>query len=861
MAFRVFRNSVWDLAQRLRVFRTVASGSPTTDWYLAKKISAWRGTDAAGFWQTVYPDPPAAIVTPAITGTPIPQFTLSLNNYLIWDYSDYRTPDTVAYQWQRSLSYSTGYSDISGATGLAYLVQDSDIDSYIRCKIVGTNERASVEAFSSPILFPVGNPYYTFNFGDSLGVNANAYIMLDPVNGVFPSGTAFTFFLGRILRYFTGGFKHYRIWYKSDASTFRIYHQMYRDDQSVAPATPANEIEIVFTNGSNVVNIFVVNPAGTQYIDTYTAWQSGGFSIKTHPSASYAAGRKFAVTMNPLTAVSATTEAASTSSPSILTGWIPLSGGIDSTDATVTFTGGGASSSPTSPGVNAAFTKSNMFFPSTPTMTDPVYSSSTTATVTWSGSNANSYYLTATPEGSTNPTYAAFFSGATTSATMTGLSRGVIYNVALSPNSRSDFLGQFGFAATKTYKHGLPPGAVQSLAAGTPSQVANTNSNVTWTFSWSAPADNGGFSVSSYEWAVDLDADGAGGFGNSTSTTSTSASVAITAGLQAHVRVRAVTTVGPGAWTQITLNSAPAAPGTPSSGAINSTTAVSRVSWTASATRGSADVKYSVFRGQNANSVNTPRNNTPTSDLFLDDDVSGSGTSYYYRVRPQGTLATNVTVSGPDSATSGELSVTQPTVNCFPLISGTSTQVLVLFSAQLGSGNTPTFNLFRGQNTNPVTGVGSSLVGGNTNANNNLLGISDPSPALNTTYYYKVRLTNSIRTSNVPLDSAVGGPITTPDGTAPSRPGAPTGSATANRLINLSWTASTADENTQVTYQVFRGQGNTADNPIGTTVNNQYQDSYTTRPTSGAFRYRVTPSTAWGGTGQQSPLSANIPAP
>ena len=861
MSFKVFRNNVWDLAQRLRVFRTVASGSPTTDWYLAKKISAWRGTDASGFWQIVYPDPPARITDrPNVSGTPVPGFTVSLSNYFIWDFSDYRTPDTVTYQWQRSLDNSN-FSDISGATGPSYTVSDSDIGYFLQCRIRATNERTFTDAFSTSTI-KIPNPYFTFQFGTSFGVNANAFITFDSVNGVFPSYSWTDFPAGRLLKYFFGNYRHFRTWYRSDTTTLRLFVELYREDRgSTPPASRDIAYEIVFTAGSNIVDIFVVDPVGTSYIIDYTAWEVESYSLKSHPSASYISGRRFRVTMDALTAVSVSTASASTTSPSVFSGWINTEAFRGSSIGTITFNESSGQSSPILAGVNGTFTKPNMFFPTTPTMTTPVYASATIATVTWSGSNANSYYLTATPEGSTNPTYAAFFSGATTSATMTGLSRGVIYNVALSPNSRSDSLGQFGFAATASHKHGLPPGAVQSLAAGTPSQVANTNSNVTWTFSWSAPADNGGFSISSYEWAVDLDADGAGGFGNSTSTTSTSASVAITAGLQAHVRVRAVTTVGPGAWTQITLNSAPAAPGTPSSGAINSTTAVSRVSWTASATRGSADVKYSVFRGQNANSVNTPRNNTPTSDLFLDDDVSGSGTSYYYRVRPQGTLATNVIVSGPDSATSGELSVTQPTVNCSPLISNTSTQVLVLFSAQIGSGNTPTFNLFRGQNTNPVNGVGSTLTGGSTNASNSLLSISDPSPSLNTTYYYKVRLANSIRPSNAPLDSAVGGPITTPDGTAPSRPGAPTGSATANRLINLSWTASTADENTQVTYQVFRGQGNTADNPIGTTVNNQYQDSYTTRPTSGAFRYRVTPSTAWGGTGQQSPLSANIPAP
>lgn len=848
MSFNVFRNGAWDLAQRLRVFRTTASGSPTTDWYLAKKISAWRGADPGGFWQTVYPDKPFNPVTPITTGTPVPEFTLSLNNYLIWDYSDYRTPDSpVTYQWQRSLTYASGYSDISGATGTTYTVQSADIGYYIRCRVRGTNERDFTDVFSTPPLFPVADPYYTFNFGTSLGVNANAFIMLDTVNDVFPSATQFTLLLGRILRYFTGSFSHYAIWYKSDASTFRIYHQMYRDDQSF-PASPSNEVEIVFTNGSNVVDIYVVNPVTTTYINTYTAWQTGGYSIKTHPSASYAAGRKFRVTMNSLTAVSVTTEAASTTSPSAATGWIQILSGIASTDATVTFTGGGTSSSPISAGVNGAFTKSNMFFPTTPTVGTPALMSDTTALVSWTQGTANGFYVSVNRTSDNAQAYWTYTTS--TSVTITGLTLGTEYTVSVSPISRGapSYDGQFGFAGTKTWTHARPPSAPVLSLSGAPTDVGI---GISWNVTWTAP-NNGGSAITGYEYNVDLDADGTlfnySDTWTSISSTTTTIAVGAFRGMRSKVKVRAINAVGTGPESaELIIPSSPTAPGTPTAGTINSTNANSSISWTASQnTYGGTSLVYSLFRGQTQTSITENRtlaiNGTNTQqNLSLNDNIGGSGTTtYYYRVTPYANYGTPSTqMAGAQSSTSTGLSVTGPSANT-PTVSGSNTSfsISVSWSGSAGSGSSPSYNVYRSQNSANLANLGSGNLRTNSGAITNT-NLSDTGSEGNNPYYYRVDASNNI-------GSGASG-ISTGLTTFPGAPGTPNLSvANANNRVTLGWSAATSNLTGDLSYRVFRSQnGNVWNDVTGNnlvSINNTNRaavDSYPQPSTDATYFYKV----------------------
>ena len=847
------------------MFRTTATGAPTTDWYLARKISAWRGPDPGGFWQTVYPDKPASLILPDTLGTPVPTYELSLNNYFIWDYSGYRAPTTVTYQWQRSLNNVT-YTDISGQTGLTYIVQEAEIGYFIRCRIRGTNARDFTDVFSDPTE-RVPNPNYTFNFGTSFGVNANAFITFDPVNNVFPTYGWLDSIPGRALRYFLGNYRHFRTWYKSDTTTFRLFVELYREDRgSTPPATRDIAYEIVFTAGSNVVDIYVVDPVDTGYIIDYTAWEVNGYLLKQHPSASYLTGRRFRVTMNASTAVSVATASASTTAPSILTGWIQLDNFRGSSIGTITFNESAGTASPILPNVNGAFTKQNMFFPTTPTVADPVYATTTTATVSWSGSNANGYYVTATrtDDSSNTVVYSSFFGSATTSTTLTGLVSGATYTVSVSPISRGapSYDGQFGSAGVKSYSHVTAPSAVQNLTATSPTQATpsagDSGESITYTVSWSAPVT--GAPITRYEYDLDIDAaeTGLGTFDGvyTSNGTSTSLSIGPFSGLQLDIRVRAVNAAGAGPYTEIRLNSSPSVPGTPSAAAVVSTNAQTSINWTASNARGGSDLTYTVYRGQNSTTIASKRNNTPQSLTSFSDNVYGGGVTYYYRVVPQNKLNTDVTAIGLRSAASNVVNVTQPTVNVLPVVSANSVSVLVIFSGNIGSGSTPNYSVFRGQNTNPQTSVGTAT-GGSTNSGNNLLAVTDNGNfSFSTTYYYKVQMTNNINQVEAIAS------VTTPSGAAPGRPGAPSGSANNQfNNVNLSWGASADNGGGTVTYTVYRGQNSAnVTNPVGTSTNTQFQDSYSTNPGSGNWFYRVVPSTPWGGTGQQSNVSAGIPA-
>jgi len=859
MSFNVFRNGAWDLAQRLRVFRTVVNGVTVNDWYLAKKISAWRGADPGGYWQVVYPDPPAGVVTPNTSGTPIPSYSLSASNYFVWDYSDYRTPDTVAYQWQESQDDIT-YTNISGATNTTYTVQDGDIGYYIRLRFTGTNERASTEVFSNKTI-KIPDPYYTFSFGNTLGVNANAQIFMDTTI----SASHLDSVPGRVLKYFLGDFKHFRTWYKSDTTTFRIYHQMYRNDRTTRPASPDLEYEIVFTDGSRVVDIFVANAVLTDYIIDYTAWEVENYELKSHPSASYAVDRRFRVAMDPTTLVSAATALPSTTSPSNAAGWIDINSFADTTTGTITFNSGGTSSSPILAGVNGAFTKSNMFFPTQPTVNAPVYVSTTTATVSWSGSNANGYYIAATRTTGGQVDYWAFLTG--TSTTMTGLSTEVAYTVTVSPISRSTFDGQYGSAGTASYTHVAAPSAVQSLSASSPTQTAvaagSSGGVVTWTISWTAPAT--GAPIIRYEYDLDIDADDSDFFAYDdvwqSNGTSASFSISALSGIQLKLKVRAVNAGGAGPATELYVNSSPSTPGTPtfSTPAINSTNAQATINWTASSAEGGSSLSYVVYRGQNeTGAIDNARSSVQTSTSYSD-NISGGATTFYYRVVPRNTLGGNLTAIGLRSAVSGALNVTQPSVNK-PTVSGSNTSLAigVNWSGNVGSGNTLNYSVYRGQVAANMGAVGSGNIRTNS-AQTSTSFNTDTGTAGISGYFYRVDGQNNIDT--------VASPVSDELSTYPGAPGKPAVNAQNNTNNNLTigWSAATNNLTGALSYRVFRSQNQTTWNDVTTnngTVNNtnrNFADSYSGTAT---FYYKVAATNVYTGNtgGTESPISNPITA-
>lgn len=833
MTIKIFHSSTstWKIAQTVKVYY-----SSISDWVTAKKISAWRGEEATGYWDIIYPDLPFSTSTPNTVTCPVAGATLFLSNYFIWDFSAYRNPDTITYQWQRSLNEGV-WSNISGATAPTYVAELSDVGYNIRCRITGTNEKGSTEVFSNAIA-PIENPNYTFQFGNELGVNANARIILDKEGASFPFAGYLDDIPGRVIGYFLGNYKIYRIWYKSDTTNFRLYVQMYRDDQT---SQASIEYEIVFTNNSNVVDIYVVNPVSTDYIVDYFAYRVGGCTLKNHSSSLYAGGKKFRVTLDYPTIVSVTTESASTTSPGYLDGWIDLNQYNNFSTATLSFSSGLNLSSPIAPGVNGAFTKSNMFFPTTPTIATPSLISSTSSSISWSGSNANGYYVKVTNNANSTIAFSQFTTG--TSVTATGLSLGSEYTVEVSPISRSDYAGQYGFASTKIFYHAQPPGAVQNLSASNAAQPFGESGGITWTISWNAPSSDGGAPITGYEYASDIFGSGYGAW---TSVSGTNSHDGLTLSyFRAKYKIRAVNDVGAGPETEIQLIAAATKPGTPSAN-VNTTNAQISVNWTASNLLGGSSLKYKLYRGQNSANLGnagsgTLRNNIAQSSTSFTDSINEAAT-YYYKVVPESTIQTSpntFVATGIRSDISSGTTTTYPSVNTPAVnISNTVKGLNINWSGNTGSGNTLTYRLYRGQNSSGLVNYGS----GNLRTNQTSTSYSGDSADSGVTYYYRVDGSNNLANAN----SGVSAGITTPTG--PNAPGRPSGTANnANNQINVSWGAATGRGT--INYALYRGQNptNLAVTGAGTLRTNQTSTSFTDSYGSTAtYYYRVDATDLWG---------------
>lgn len=313
MTIKLFNGSNFNtIAQRIRVYR---DGFGWTD---AKKISAYREGGGSPFWSIIYPDLPVSTTTSIfITGTGIvgTSHGLDPNPTTIWASGQYRSPDTINLQWQRSLDNSTNWTNIVGANSSTYTPGIQDNNYYIRCQITAVNEKGTtspINSFSRQIV----DPTYTYSPGLEFGVNSNSAMIFDKFNNSFPDTSIPTLLPSRVLAYFYGDWTTYDLLYKSDSNTFRIYHRLYRSVVA-RPSLPSIEYEIVFYNNTNFADIYVINPVSTSLILQDGAYWRNATSYKSYNLNNYASGKKFRVTMDGTTAVSTTNETSSNSVPVI----------------------------------------------------------------------------------------------------------------------------------------------------------------------------------------------------------------------------------------------------------------------------------------------------------------------------------------------------------------------------------------------------------------------------------------------------------------------------------------------------------------------------------------------------------------
>jgi hypothetical protein len=201
------------------------------------------------------------------------------------------------------------------------------------------------------------------------------------------------------------------------------------------------------------------------------------------------ASYKFTVPLSDTGSVSMSVQSGSTS-PSFLSGWIYIGLFNDSENITITFSPGSSQSSPILGTINGSFNKQNMYWPTSATIAEPNYVSNSFAYVSWSGSNANSYSITVKRADNSTIVYGPEIT-TLPEQTINGLSLGTTYNIEVSPNSRSDRLGQFGLTSTKSYLHATVPSA--------PTNVSGTKGNAQVALTWTAPASTNGSAITGYK--------------------------------------------------------------------------------------------------------------------------------------------------------------------------------------------------------------------------------------------------------------------------------------------------------------------------------------------------------------------------
>jgi hypothetical protein len=674
MTIRGYRNNIgWDIAKRVRAYR-----SSVSNWVNAKTISVYRSSGVSPYWDMVYPDAPQNSSSVSVVGSGEVNTSFTLSDNTPWVTDPYVEVDSTTYQWQSSNSQSGPWANVSGATSTSYNILSTDLGKYFRCILTATNERGSTQ-LTSLTSVQVSDPTYTFNFGQSFGVYPNAFIRLDESSSGFPP-TDSILAVERTLAYFFGEFKQFDLLYKSDLNTLRIYHRLYREDRTSRPANPDAEYEIVFTSGSNTVDIYVVNSFNTQYITSYAAYLKGFSVYKQYSSLLYFDGIKFSVPMNSSSGISSAighasnaiqissvsisggvatfttvsphnilgsayiygltgdlsefngrkspnvtgnntftlstslsnrtvfpSDARSAYIPSFLTGWIYINTNLDSDDTPVSFYSGSGLPSPLF-GSNSSYNKQNMFWPSSATIAAPTNIGVSSATFSWSGSNANSYVVSAARADNST----VVFSDTTTTSTsmnITGFQYGVTYNISVRPNSRFDSpspLGQFGFTATRSYTHVGAPSA--------PTNVTGTAGNAQVALTWTAPSSNGS-AITGYK--VRYSSNGGVSWSSTISTGSTSNTYTVTGltnGTSYIFQVLATNSVGDGPWSSSSASITPE---------IVATKVVATASSSTILTSITGDLRTSTITAQLQDSSN-PANNVAKSGVTITFTLSGT---------------------------------------------------------------------------------------------------------------------------------------------------------------------------------------------------------------------------------------------
>lgn len=133
--------------------------------------------------------------------------------------------------------------------------------------------------------------------------------------------------------------------------------------------------------------------------------------------------------------------------------------------------------------------------PQTPTISSATRVSNTQVSISFSGSNGGSSLTSLTITSS--PSISLSFTGTSSPITVTGtFVRGTAYTFTMSATNANGTSGTSAASGSVTPNPTTTPSAPQSL-------TRSTGNGLSKTFSWSAPSDDGGSSITRYEYSVD----------------------------------------------------------------------------------------------------------------------------------------------------------------------------------------------------------------------------------------------------------------------------------------------------------------------------------------------------------------------
>ena len=338
--------------------------------------------------------------------------------------------------------------------------------------------------------------------------------------------------------------------------------------------------------------------------------------------------------------------------------------------------------------------------PATPTLTVRASSLGVSWTAPASNGAAISDYdvqyraCTATPATcATNPTWGAWtdrtgetVSDTATAATVTGLTNGTAYQVQVRASN------SVGDGAWSTAAVGTP-----AVVPGAPTAPTLTARNQSLDVSWSAPSDDGGAAVTGYKLqhcdtaAVGASCDDTTGTTWSTASSFTAATTSgtitgLTNGNSHKVRVRAVNSVGDGAWSaSASATPTPEKPGVPAAPVLTVQDHSLGVAWSAPASNGAAITDYNVqYRKQNSDDTWpvswTSKSHTGTAITTV---ISGLTNGSRYQVQVQ---AVNSKGAGGWSLSSTATPGAAPSAPSAPTLTASPQQISVSWSAPSDDG-------------------------------------------------------------------------------------------------------------------------------------------------------------------------------